>query len=97
VTLASERRVVTLPAEALAAYVGVYSLSPTFALTITAAEGGLKVQATGQPAFELKAQGDDAFFLTEVDAQITFTRDAEGRVDGLVLHQGGRDMPAKRQ
>ena len=45
----------------------------------------------------LKAQGDDAFFLTEVDAQITFTRDAEGRVDGLVLHQGGRDMPAKRQ
>jgi len=97
VTLASERRAVTLPPEALAAYVGVYSLSPTFALTITAAEGGLKVQATGQPAFELKAQGDDAFFLTEVDAQITFTRDAEGRVDGLVLHQGGRDMPAKRQ
>lgn len=31
----------------------------------------------------------------EVDAQVTFTRDASGAATGLVLHQDGRDRPAK--
>jgi len=31
-----------------------------------------------------------------VDAQIKFTRDANGTVTGLVLHQYGRDRPARR-
>jgi hypothetical protein len=30
------------------------------------------------------------FFLKELDAQITFVRDAQGVVTGLVLHQGGQ-------
>jgi len=28
---------------------------------------------------------------------LVFTRDASGKVDGAVLHQNGRQMPAKRQ
>jgi hypothetical protein len=31
-----------------------------------------------------------------VDAQISFVRGDDGSVTGLVLHQGGRDQPAKR-
>jgi len=46
---------------------------------------------------ELFAEAADAFFLTAMDAQITFDRDAAGTITGLVLHQGGRDMPATRQ
>ena len=97
VTLPSERRAVALSPEVLKAYEGVYNLAPTFALTISVVDGKLMAQATGQPAFELTAEAEDAFYLTAVDAQITFTRNAAGAVEGLVLHQGGRDMPAKRQ
>lgn len=97
VTLASERRAVALSPDVLKAYEGVYNLAPTFALTVSVADGKLMAQATGQPAFELTAEAEDAFYLTAVDAQITFTRDTAGAVDGLVLHQGGRNMPAKRQ
>lgn len=97
VTLPSERRAVALSPDALKAYEGVYNLAPTFALTISVVDGKLMAQATGQPAFALTAEAEDAFFLTAIDAQITFTRNAAGAVEGLVLHQGGRDMPAKRQ
>ncbi|WP_295167357.1 serine hydrolase [uncultured Brevundimonas sp.] len=97
VTLPSERRAVALSPEVLKAYEGVYSLAPTFALTISVLDGKLMAQATGQPAFALTAEAQDAFYLTAVDAQITFTRNAAGAVEGLILHQGGRDMPAKRQ
>jgi hypothetical protein len=31
-----------------------------------------------------------------VDAQITFTHDARGNVTGLVLHQNGNDLAARR-
>lgn len=97
VTLPSERRAVALSPEVLKAYEGVYNLAPTFALTISVVDGKLMAQATGQPAFALTAEAEDAFYLTAVDAQITFTRNAAGAIEGLILHQGGRDMPAKRQ
>jgi hypothetical protein len=31
-----------------------------------------------------------------VDARISFITDASGKVTQLVLHQGGRDMPARK-
>lgn len=97
VTLPGERQAFTVAPEALRAYEGVYELSPTFAITVSVVDGKLMAQATGQSAFELHAESADAFFLRVVDAQVTFTRDASGAVDGLVLHQGGRDMPAPRK
>ena len=57
----------------------------------------LFVQATGQPRFEIYAEKRDAFFLTAVDAQLTFTRDASGAVTGLVLHQNGARQPAPKR
>ena len=84
-------------AEALRAYEGVYELSPTFTITASVVDGRLMVQATGQDALELHREADDAFFLREVDAQVVFTRDASGAVDGLVLHQGGREAPARKK
>lgn len=97
VTLTSERPSVALPPETLAAYAGIYELAPTFAITITVADGKLMAQATGQQAFALTAEAVDAFFLTAVDARLTFTRDEAGAVQGLVLHQGGREMPGLRR
>lgn len=97
VTLQSERQAIAVPAEALRAYEGVYELSPTFTITASVVDGKLMVQATGQDALELHREAEDAFFLREVDAQVVFTRDASGAVDGLVLHQGGREAPAPKK
>lgn len=97
VTLPNERQAVVVAPELLRAYEGVYELAPTFAITISVVDGKLMAQATGQQAFELHAESDSRFFLTVVDAQITFTRDASGAVIGLILHQGGRDSPAPKK
>jgi serine-type D-Ala-D-Ala carboxypeptidase/endopeptidase len=87
---------IDLPVSALAPYVGVYQLAPTFSIDITLADGVLSAQATGQPKFPLYAETPTDFFLKVVDAQVTFVRDAEGVVTGLVLHQGGANQPAKK-
>ena len=47
------------------------------------------------PKFEIFPEGQREYFLKVVDAQITFDPDAEGKATGLVLHQNGRNMPAK--
>jgi D-alanyl-D-alanine-carboxypeptidase/D-alanyl-D-alanine-endopeptidase len=77
----------------LETYVGVYQLAPTFALTITREGSSLFGQATGQPKIQLFAEAPTEFFLKEVDAQITFEKDATGKVTRLVLHQGGMNIP----
>lgn len=78
-------------------YVGDYDLAPGFALAITREAGQLFLQATGQGRLPLFAESPADFFLKVVDAQVTFTKDASGQVTGLVLHQNGRDMPARRR
>lgn len=96
VTLPSERVATEVKAEELTQYVGQYPLAPTFIITVRVVDGKLQAQATGQPPFTLNAEAKDRFFLTVVDAQISFTRDAAGKVDGLILHQNGQNMPAKK-
>ncbi len=75
---------------------GDYELAPNILITILRREGRLFSQATGQTEAEIFAESETRFFLKVVDAQVDFILDASGRVTGLVLHQGGRDLPAKR-
>ncbi len=97
VVLPSERKSATVAPEQLAQYEGVYELAPTFAITMRVKDGKLMTQATGQQEFELFAESKDRFFLKVVDAQVEFTRDASGKVTGIILHQGGRSTPAPRK
>jgi CubicO group peptidase (beta-lactamase class C family) len=78
-------------------YVGVYELGPGFELTVTREDEVLMAQATGQGRVQLFPESETEFFIREIDAQITFVRGAAGIVDELILHQGGRDMPAVRK
>lgn len=87
---------IALPAEVLAEYAGAYPLAPTFVLTVTVEGGALWVQATNQPKNPVYASAKDEFFYKGIKARITFARDAAGKVKGLVLHQGGREMPAAK-
>ncbi len=94
--LAPPPKEISLPPGTLSEYAGDYPLAPTFILTVTAESGGLFTQATGQAKVQVFASARDEFFLKVVDAQISFKRDASGKVTGLVLHQGGQDIPAKK-
>ena len=77
-------------------YAGDYELAPDFIITILRRGDKLISQATGQPEIELFPESETRFFLKVVDAQVDFVIDAAGRVTGLVLHQGGQDLPAKK-
>ena len=77
-------------------YVGRYQLAPAVIITISREGTRFLAQLTGQPAFDIYAEDEKNFFLKVVDAQLTFTRTAEGTVDAVVLHQGGADQRAAR-
>ena len=91
-----ERKEVPIDAKLLAEYAGSYQLAPGITLTVTPKEGRLGIQLAGQPPLDAYPESDKDFFLKVVDAQLTFTRNAEGKVDAVVLHQGGADQRAAR-
>jgi D-alanyl-D-alanine-carboxypeptidase/D-alanyl-D-alanine-endopeptidase len=92
------RRVaIAVAPDVLRRYVGEYELAPTFSIAITLEGNGLVARATGQLKFPIFAESDSQFFLRAVDAQLTFTKDATGAITGLLLHQGGQNIPGRRK
>lgn len=75
---------------------GRYEIAPSFSIVVTPEGEHLYAQGTGQPRFEIFPEGPAKFFAKVVEAKITFDTDAAGKVTGLVLHQGGRDIPGKK-
>jgi serine-type D-Ala-D-Ala carboxypeptidase/endopeptidase len=70
-------------------------LAPGMVLSVTAENGKLFAQLTGQERFELFAESETEFFYRVVDAQVSFVLEA-GKAVSLVLHQNEQDMPAMR-
>ena len=96
VTAPKDRKEIAVNPSILDAYVGVYQLAPEFEITITKEGGSLFAQATAQPKFQIFPESETDFFFKVVDAQISFVKDASGKVNQLILHQGGANVPGKR-
>jgi CubicO group peptidase (beta-lactamase class C family) len=90
------RKTVDVAPAVLQSYAGTYALSIIFAITITVEDGKLMAQATAQPKFQIFPESATKFFYKVVDAQITFEKGDDGKVNKLVLHQNGRDLPGIR-
>ena len=91
------RTAIDLPVTALSPYVGEYELTPDVQLDVTMRDGALFIRSSsGGAAVRLWPETSINFFVKEVDAQVTFTRDAAGAVAGLLFHQYGRDRQAKK-
>lgn len=90
------RTAISLPATALTAFVGVYELTPGLDLDVKAGDGVLDVTSTVGPLRRFYPSGANDFFAKDIDAQLTFVRDAPGTVTGLVLHFQGRNRPGRR-
>ncbi len=78
-------------------YTGTYPLMPGFELTVTAADGQLKAQATGQGAFPLENVGKDKFEAAAYGIQINFQRNDQDKVTSLDLLQGGHTLHGDKQ
>ena len=85
-----------LAPELLEQYVGTYPLMPGFNLVVSAADGQLHGQATGQGRFALEPAGEDVFRAPAFGIEIRFERDGEG-VTALELHQAGQVMRGERR
>lgn len=78
------------------AYVGEYEIQPGFVLVITKEGDKLMGQATGQGKLELEPVSETQFIAPSVKANITFIKDADGKVTALNLKQGGADITATK-
>ncbi|QQS40327.1 MAG: serine hydrolase [Acidobacteriota bacterium] len=86
----------TVAEDVLKSYIGRFQIAPNFVLTVTVENGRLMTQATGQPKVEVTPEDEDVFVLRSAGAKLTFQRDASGKVTGLTLNQGGRDIDAPK-
>jgi hypothetical protein len=91
----SERKEIKLPASTLDRYVGTYLFQPGQFYTVRRKGDGLEAQMTGQPAIEIFAQSETAFFYKVIDAQLDFVSDG-GPASSVVLHQGGGTFGMQR-
>jgi hypothetical protein len=87
--LAPAYKAIVLPAASLDDYVGTYKLADKFLLNVFRMSEGLFARATGQEAFPIFPSAPNEFFAKIAGISISFTRDADGVVTGLVLHQNG--------
>jgi hypothetical protein len=92
-----DKEVITVAADLLKTYEGVFEIQPGFNLTISANKNQLYVQATGQQQFELFAESTTSFFLKVVKASVEFHKNDQGKVNTLTLNQGGRAMMATKK
>jgi CubicO group peptidase (beta-lactamase class C family) len=94
--LPPERKQIPLDAAAARDYVGKYQVASGPEIAITLSGDQLSAQLTAQPSLPVYPEGKDAFFYKVVDAQLTFERDAQGKVVAVVLHQNGQQIRAQR-
>ena len=90
-----KREAMALKNAELQAYVGEYELAPGFTLTFRADGDRFFVRATGQQEIEVFGSAPHEFFLTVVDANMTFHPEADGAVQRLTFRQGA-EMEGKR-
>ncbi len=97
VILPSERKEITLDPKILSHYVGAYQMAPGVNMLITLENNQLFSKLGNQQAVPILPESQTMFFPKGIDAEIEFSKnDSQGRPTELILHQNGRDMPAKR-
>ena len=80
---------IVLPNASLDEYVGTYKVGDKLLLKFFRTNDQLFAQLTGQGPIPVFASAPNEFFARAVRASASFTRDPNGVVNGLVLHQNG--------
>ena len=91
------RASVTVDPKMLSRYEGTFALRPNYDLVIALKDGHLTVEAAGLSGLVMVPESPTRFFLLDVDAEIEFPADPDGKVSHLVLHQDGEDHQALKK
>lgn len=92
------RTAIALDPKLIADCQGTYLIEPGLPIRVQQERGRLIMDAEGFPKTELFAESPDRFFSKVMTERLGFTRNAAGRVDGLVLYvDDGREFAGKRQ
>ena len=65
-------------------------------IVVTRDDGKLLALIAGRLKLALLAESETTFFSRDVNAQITFVKDAAGQVTGLTLRLDGSELSAQR-
>lgn len=95
--LPEEKKAIVLSEEVLKQYAGVYDLSEKLIITISLENGKLIGKPEGQEALQLHPEKEDHFFLKEIDARVTFTRNEKKEIIEMILLQNGKEMSGKKR
>jgi hypothetical protein len=97
IALRTDPPAIELPASALDAYAGRYSLTETIGYTITRDGTAIRGQRTGRDSEAWKAEAPDVFFVPgQPRLRKIFTRDSAGRITGFVERRETWDIVWKR-
>jgi CubicO group peptidase (beta-lactamase class C family) len=93
-----ERALAKIDPASLPPYAGAYEVTGIGALTVTAKDAKLYIQAgpLGPEPQELLPQSDSEFFVLSHDVTFTFQRDNKGAVSKLIIHAGPQTFEAKK-
>ena len=80
---------------ALAAIAGRYGIGSNV-LAVTTTGSRAFAQATGSLTHEILPKSETEFFFKDVDVQLIFVKDANGKVTAVVKHQNGMTTPMSR-
>ena len=92
----TERKQVTVDPKILPIYAGEYELKPGLAFVVTVENGRLFLQPPGQGKMPVYPSSPTDFFVKGAPLEVTFVKNAEGKVTHMVLHEGGDDMLVKK-
>ena len=95
ITLASERKAITLAADVLQRYAGQYAMGGTSVIVVVNG-AQLSLQSPDGRTNPLLAESETSFFMEGTNVRIEFVRNAGGVVTGLVVHQGTHQERATR-
>ena len=93
---AVERAYIEVDESVLRQYVGVFEGEGIGRLTITLEDGGLFVEPDGEAKLLVFPETETVFSPRSVPAQLQFTFDPDGNVDGLIVRQLRQQLPARK-
>jgi D-alanyl-D-alanine carboxypeptidase len=92
----TEPEIIKLDPKLLDRYVGQYRDSDGEITTVRREGNRLFSQSGRDPEVELFPASDETFVVKAFDAQVSFVKDAQGKVTGMVVHVGGQSGSLKK-
>ena len=95
--LAPERNPINLDPKLLDVFVGKYEFGPNAIATVTREGDAIRWRGGNRPVVTLVPLSETHFFAKETETEITFVKNENGQVTGVVLRLGScQDSKAKR-